>query len=277
MTLKERAARRTSSPAADAEAGIGTLGRIGLGGRTAFYAILMALTVRIALLGGGGGHQADANGALTLVSRPLLGKVAIAGVALGFVLFGVGRLIGAATDGRTSVVRRLMTALQGLFYLALAYVPASFLSGNRQTGSQQQQQKTTAELLNLPAGRWLVAALGALVIVVCAVQIGGAWNRNFRDGLKLTRAPRWVKRIVDVAGEIGITARALVFLPVGGFLILAAVRSDPGHSLGTDGELLRLAGHPWGIAVLAAIAAGMGIFVVFSAIETRYRQVISAK
>ena len=253
------------------------MGRLGLAGRTGFYLVLTALTVRIAMLGGRSGRQADAQGALALVSRPLIGKAAIAAVAAGFLLFGIGRLVGAATDHSVSVARRALTALQGLFYVALVYAPTSFLAGNHQTGSQQQQERTTAKVLGVAGGREVLVALGVILIGVCVQQIRGALTGDFRDGLDLSGAPRVVRSVADISGVVGITARALVFLPTGIFVIIAALHANPSRSYGTDAELLALSGYPWGIAVLAAVAAGLATFVVFSAVETRYRTVISAR
>lgn len=260
-----------------AEEGLSLLGRLGLAGRTGFYLILVGLTIRIALFGGASGRQADAHGALALVSRPLIGKIAIGAVALGFLLFGAARLVGAVRDDSASWVHRLLTVLQGLFYVALAYVPCSYLGGKQQTGSQQQQKHTTAELLRLPAGREIVIGLGIALMLVCAQQIHGALDRGFQDGLDTRNAPRFVPPLAEVGGVVGIIARALVFAPIGVFLIISAVRYDPSKSYGTDGELLRLSGYTWGLAVLAAVAAGLAVFVVYSAIETRYRKVVSAK
>lgn len=265
------------SKGSQAQRGLSLMGRLGLAGRTGFYVILTALTIRIAMLGGRSGKQANAHGALALISRPLIGKVAIGAVAVGFFLFGIGRLVGAVQDDSVSKGRRILTAFQGVFYLGLAYVPASFLAGNRQTGSDQQQKQTTARLLGIPGGRVILVVVGLVFIGVCVQQIRGALQRDFRDGLDLAGAPGAVRMSADAAGVVGITARALVFLPVGIFLIVAAVQSDPAHSYGTDSELLALSGHLWGVAVLAAVAAGLAIFVVFSAIETRYREVVSAR
>ncbi len=267
----------SGSPAEEAQRGLGALGRLGLAGRTGFYVVLTGIVVRIAFFGGAAGKQADAHGALALVSRPLVGKMAIAAVALGFVLFGVGRLVGAVSDDSVSGLRRVLTALQGMFYLALAYVPASYLAGNYQTGSQQEQQKTTARLLGLPGGREIVFSVGVILVLVCAQQIHGALVQNFRDGLALDRAPALVRRLAGAAGAVGITSRALVFMPVGIFLMISAVQYNPGKSYGTDAELLRLSGHSWGTVVLCAVAAGLAVFVVFSAVETRYREVVSAR
>lgn len=274
MTVRVAAPGRTGR---EATRGLSLLGRLGLAGRTGFYVILTGITIQIAVLGGRSKRQADAHGALALVSRPLIGKMAIAAVALGFVLFGVGRLVGAVRDDSVSKGRRVLTALQGLFYLGLAYVPASYLAGDYATGSQQQQQKTTAELLGLPGGQIIVFGVGIILLAVCAQQIRGALRQDFRDGLDLDRAPGPVRSLAAAAGVVGITARALVFMPVGIFLMVSAVQFNPGRSYGTDAELLRLSGYTWGVAVLAAVAGGLAVFVVFSGIETGYRKVVSSK
>lgn len=256
--------------------GLTLFGRLGLAGRTGFYAILTALTIRIALLGGASGHQADAHGALALISRPTIGKVAIGAVALGFLLFGAGRLLGAVKDEEASAVNRALTVVQGLFYLALTYVPCSYLAGNYATGSQQQQTKSTSEVLGLPGGQIIVIVAGVIFVGVCVQQIHGALAENFRKGLDTDDAPAWLRRLARVSGVVGIAARALVFLPVGIFLIVSAAEFSPGKSYGTDAELLKLSGHTWGVAVLAAVALGLAVFTLYSAIETRYRKVVSA-
>lgn len=269
--------RRSTDDKNEAEKGLSIVGRLGLAARTAFYLILVGLTVRIAMFGGASGRQADAHGALALVSRPLIGKLAIGAVALGFVLFGIARLVGAVHDDSASVTHRLLTVVQGVFYVGLAYVPSSYLAGHHQSGSQQQQKHTTAELLGLPGGRAIVIALGIIVIIVCGQQIRDALSRDFQDGLDTRKAPRFIPRAAEVGGIVGIVARALVFAPIGFFLIISAVELDPNKSYGTDDELLRLSGYTWGIALLAAVASGLMVFVVYSAIETRYRKVVSAR
>ena len=92
-------------------------GRVGLAGRTGSYALLVVLTRPYRSARWTVGSQDNAHGALDIVSRPLIRKMAIAAVALGFALFGVGRLYGAARDGQvgrsvtprspTSATRRL--------------------------------------------------------------------------------------------------------------------------------------------------------------------------
>lgn len=267
----------TQGQADDAERTLSALGRIGLAGQTAFFAVLTALTVRVAVLGGASRQQADAHGALALVSRPTIGKVGIAVVAAGLLLFGVARIVGATRDHDASAWSRVSAALQGGFYAALTYVPVSYLAGDRSAGSQQQQHRTAAQVLGMPLGRALLVAVGIIVVAVSVAQVRIAARRDFEDGLDLARMPTPVRRVTGVAGVVGITARALVFFPIGVFLVVTAVLDRPGDAYGTDQELLSLSGHSWGVAVLAAVAAGLATFVVYSAIQTVYRDVVSAE
>lgn len=259
-----------------AERSLTVAGRVGLVGRTGFYLLLTGIAARIAALGGAA-HQADAQGALALVCRSPLGEVAVGLAAAGFVLLGAGRVVGAWRDRGVGAARRAVALVQGLFYVGVAWVPSSYLAGNHQSGSQQSQRQATGRLLALPGGRALVVAIGVVLVAVCAVQVRGALERRFEEGLELGGAPAAVRRLAGWAGVVGLAARALVVLPIGVFLVVAGVRRDPGWALGTDGELLRLSGHPWGVAVLAAVCLGLLTTTAYSAIEARYRRVVSAR
>ena len=249
--------------------------RFGLGARAAFYLLLAGLVVGVAVDRGQGGRQANAHGALSLIAGNPLGEAAIVAAAVGFFVFGVVRVIGAVRDDDTDRWRRVTTSLQGLFYVGLAWVPLSFVLGHRQAGSEQQQHKETAGVLRWPMGRELVAAVGVLFVVICVWQIRTALTRDFTDGLRLRGQPRWVRRAVPVVGSVGIVARALVFVPIGVFLVVAAVQADPRHADGLDAELARLARLPWGPLALAVVALGLLVFAAYTAVEARFRDVES--
>jgi hypothetical protein len=268
----------TKARAESERAGVDTLtwvGRLGLAGRTVFYLVVTVLTARVAALGGGNGPQDNAHGALQIISRSLLGQIGIGVVAAGFAVFGLGRLVGAFRGGDVGKGRRAQTALQGLFYCVLAYIPASYLAGNYSAGSEQQQHKTAAQLLGFPGGRGLVVAVGVVVLIVCGSQIRTALSGNFEDGMELRRAPAVTRRLVAVSGQVGIASRAMVFVPIGVFFMVSGIDRSPNQAKGLDGELLALSGHWWGVAVLALVACGLATFVVYSALEARYRRVVA--
>ena len=252
--------------------------RAGLAARTGFYLLLAGLVARTAFDRGAGGQQTNANGAMSVIAETVLGKVALGAAALGFVAFGVVRVAGAVRDQKADWWRRLAVGLQGLFYGALAWAPLSFLFGNRQTGSEQAQKQQTASVLSWPLGRELVVIVGLVVIVVFAVQIRIALTQEFEEGMDLRRAPHWARRLVEVAGTVGMAARGVVFLPIGVFLIVAALQADPQHSKGLDAELAALARQSWwGPTLLWVVAAGLLVFAVYSGLEARYRRVARAQ
>lgn len=274
MTVLERL-REGAADVRDSTA-MQRLARIGLVARGVFYLVIAYLAARVAALHGST-RQADTHGALALIEVSWVGKVVIALAALGLLAFGVTRLCGGWLDRDAEWWRRATTMLQGAFYLALTYVPVSFLDGDQQTGSERAQKANTAKLLGFPGGQELVIAIGVIVVVASAWQIRTAVTTDWSDGMRLQRLSPWQKRAVLIAGTVGITARALVFLPIGVFLVVAAIQYDPSHAKGLDGELLLLSKHTWGEIVIAVIAAGLTTFAVYSFLEARFRNVRSGE
>lgn len=280
MTATRTPARRSTRPPArraehDAFLSAQGFARAGLAARAVFYILLAYLALRIAALGGSR-HQANAAGALSIVTATWIGKIAVAVAAAGFLTFGVVRVIGAVRDHSIPLWRRATTAAQGLFYVLLAYVPISFLAGNHSSGSEQSQHAQTASLLRLPGGAVLVIGVGVIILCVCAWQIRTAVGRDYTAGMR-EPGPGWARVVLRIAGTAGIAARALVFCPIGFFFIWAGVTGNAKHSKGLDGELLDLARTSWGRPVLVAVAIGLLVFAGYSLLEARYRDLTSGR
>lgn len=267
--------------------------RAGYLARGLFYGLLAYLVVRVAMLrgaaaqqahdaalagsgssaaAGSGGQQANAGGALSLISQSLAGTLLLGCAAAGFLVLAAVRLTAAWRDRRPGTGRRLSVAGQGLGYVAVGLVPITYLRGNRKAGSESQQHDTTARLLGIPGGGVLVVLAGLVVLAVCGWQLRGVARQDFTDGL-VEDLPAPLTRLIRVVGSIGIVARAGVFVPLGVFLVVAGLTYDPRSARGLDGELLLLAGHPWGVVVLSVVAAALLGFAVYSLIEARYRDV----
>jgi hypothetical protein len=275
MSQTTSAPRAQSESGHDAIVGAEWLARVGLAGRGGFYAVLVYLTLLLAVFHDPK-HPANASGALATVTHPTIGKIAVGAVAFGLMCFGVVSLVVAWRRRRTSRGQAALATVRGLFYLGLAYVPSAYLAGNHQVGSEQQQHKTTGRLLGFEGGQELVIALGLVVVGVCLWQIYSACRDDPVDHMKLAGKPAWVARLIRVTATVGIVARATTILPVGVFLIVAAVQFDPNHAKGLQGELSSLAGHPWGRAVLVVVATGLAVFAMFSLLEARYRDLEAA-
>ena len=65
----------------------------------------------------------------------------------------------------------------------------------------------------------------------------------------------------------------MVFVLIGGFLILAAVHSSSAEAKGLGGALQVLRAQPYGWVLLALTAAGLFAFGLFGLVQARYRHI----
>jgi hypothetical protein len=107
----------------------------------------------------------------------------------------------------------------------------------------------------------------ALFLGLGARQIVRGLRRDFLKRLELQRMGARVRRWVDPAGRVGLSAQGLVLALVGVYLLVAAVKRSPGEATGFDGALASVARQPFGTALLGAVAIGLLGYAIFSAIE----------
>lgn len=252
------------------ESGARWLAGLGMAGRGGFYLIVAVLTVEIAVERHSS-RQANASGALALVTEHAGGKVLVGVIAVGLVCFAAVSLMESWKCRSDDRKRATLAALRGLFYLAVAWIPIQYLDGNHNVGSEQQQHHTAARLLGISGGQVIVIIAGLVVIVVCAWQIHDAVADNPADKLDLSGAPGIIRALTPVLARTGIFVRAATILPVGALLIVSGFDYNPRKAAGLDGELALLARYPWGRALLLLIAAGLVAFGLYSFLEARYR------
>ncbi len=245
--------------------------RGGLLARGFLYLLLGYLAASLAA--GGGGTPANANGALTTVAAQPAGWVALAGAAMGFAAFAAMRLAGAYGDRTVGRLRRLTTAGQATFYLAMSVLTVAFLAGDHGTGSSNQSDSTAVLLVSSTTGRVVLAAVGVAVVSVCAWQLRLAVQGGYADSLTLTSLGPRMRQAADLVGRVGIVARAAAVLPVGALLVLAAWQARPGAARDLDQLLDGLVHHPVGHVLVWLVAAGFVVFAAYSFVEVRYREV----
>lgn len=250
-----------------------TLARVGLTARAFFYLLLAYLAAGVAAGWGSSDTQANAHGALATIDAQPGGALALVAAAVGFGAFGLLRLASAYADRRVGGWRRLTTAGQATFYLAMAGGTVAYLMGEHGTGSAQQQDSTAMMLVGSPAGRLVMAATGLGIVAVCSWQLLLALRGGFADSLVTDHLSRRARSTLHRVGQVGIVARAAAVLPVGGLLLLAAVRGRPGEARDLDELLDALARDPVGQPLVWVTAAGFLVFGLYSLLEARYRAV----
>jgi uncharacterized protein DUF1206 len=249
------------------------LARTGLLARGFLYLLLAYLAASVAAGWGRDGTQANANGALTAVASQPAGWLALLGAAIGFAAFGVMRLAGSYGDRSVHGFRRLTTAGQATFYLAMSGLTVAFLAGDRKTGSAQQQDSTSMTLVSSTPGRLVMAGVGIAIVCVCLWQIRLAVQGGFADSLSTEHLDQRAEGAAKVVGSVGIAARAASVLPIGGLMALAAAQAKPKESRDLDQLLQTLVKQPLGHALVWIVTLGFLVFALYSFLEVRYREV----
>ena len=255
--------------------GVEILGRVGLVAYGLVHLLVGGIAVQVALSGGG---QADQQGALSAIAGEPFGLVVIAVIVLGLIAFGVWQGLAAATgyrwaSGWDRAQKRIGSGARALAVLGVALIGARLLVTGSSGSSTGGSQEATAGVLALPGGRVLVG-LAALVVLIAAGAT--AWTgvrRDFLAELDLGRLPRDARRPLVWIGVAGHVLRAIALAVMGVLFATAALTADPQRAGGLDAALKTLAGQPFGVFLLLAVAVGFVAFGVYLVAEAWARKV----
>ena len=139
-----------------------------------------------------------------------------------------------------------------------------------QTGNQQD---LTATAMRHAGGRWLVGAVGLVVVIAGLVLIVQGARRMFLRYLQKSQMSPRVRRVVEWLGVIGTVARGVVFALAGALVLEAAIAYEPSKAGGIDKALLTLRNQPFGRFLLIFAALGLVVFGVYGLCEARWRKV----
>jgi hypothetical protein len=245
------------------------LARLGYGARGVVYGLVGGLALLAAL--GSGGQTGGSRSALQSLLEQPLGKLWLGLIALGLLGFCIWRIVEAATDAdhlgndMKGLGIRIVHGISGGIYAGLA---VGWGSGG---GSEDQTaQDWTAWLLAQPFGRWLVGLIGLGIV---GAGLGFAWKAWRGDVMANLSVPGDKRHWVVTLGRLGFAARGVVFVMIGGFLVLAALHSSSSEVHGLGGALRALQQQPYGWVLLSLTAIGLFAFGLFSLVQARYRHI----
>jgi uncharacterized membrane protein YidH (DUF202 family) len=253
------------------------LARFGYAVKGIVYGLIGILAVQAAFTAGG--KTTGSKGALHTIAAQPFGSFLLILIAIGLLGYVIWRFVQAINDpehqktNTKRVVARIGYAISGILYLGLAASAVQIVLNVGGGGGGNSTQTWTARLLGQPFGRWLVGLVGALVIGVGFYRLYRAYTIEFRKNLNLSEmSPQqevWAVRI----SRLGITARGIVFVLIGFFLIQAAKQFNPNQAKGLDGVLLEIAQRPHGQILLALVAIGLVAYGIYMLVQARYRRI----
>lgn len=250
------------------------LSRAGFVARSAIYAIIGILALKLAI--GSGGKLTNQHGALNTVANQPFGSLLLTLLAIGLGGYALWRLfraaLGRGPEGSDSGFDRLAALASGLAYGALCVLAVEILIGSG-SSSSTNPKSSAAGILGWPGGPWIVGAAGAVMICVALYQAYKGVTQKFLDDSKTEEMSPGVRKWIGRIGTVGHLARAVVFGLIGVFLVKAAIEYNPKTAVGLDGALAKLANQPYGSVLLGIVAVGLIAFALYSLSDARYRRI----
>ncbi|HZB35917.1 MAG TPA: DUF1206 domain-containing protein [Gaiellaceae bacterium] len=251
------------------------MARWGLVSKGILYALVGLIAVDVSVASGE--RIRDRGGALSALADTWPGKLLVGAVAVGLLGYSLWRfaevLLGRTLEGgeQLGLLKRLGVLARGVWYLGLLGVAASALAGADEPADRED--RFTARVLEFPAGRWLVAAVGLGILGAGVFNLWRGVTGRFKRRLKLRKMGELEERAFTVIGVVGHLARALVFGLMGLFLVRAAWQFDAKETIGLDGALAKVLRQDYGDTLLGLVAGGLLAYGLYCFVEARYREV----
>lgn len=216
-------------------------------------------------------NGADEESIMGMILEIPLGEVLVGIVILGMLGYIVWRVFEAFADPYNfggdlmGISRRTGIALSAVGYLIIAFAAGQALLEGGGNGDEDQQQMI-AQVLEWPAGQWLVAIAGAITGFAGLVQFKYVIGGDYIKRIDFHNMPPWLDKTTHILGWAGYFARGIILLVIAYFLLHAGIAEEP-QAMGDTDEAFDFMGDFGVIGHIVFIAValgtmGYGVFMV---------------
>lgn len=226
-----------------------------------------------------GGDNVGSKEAITHLARQPFGGIMLGLLGVGLFAYTLWRLTQAFFDtedvgyGPKGIATRLGFVISGAVYAGLGVYCIDLLRNVAASSGDGSARDRTAELMSHPGGIYLVFAVGVVFLGVGLRQIWRAITRSYLKNWHMRTMNDTQQRLAEAATRWGLSARGVVFLIIGTFLCIAAIRTDPNQAQGLGGALNVLARQPFGPWLLGIVALGLVGYGIYCFVNARFRDV----
>lgn len=238
------------------------------------YGLIGALALQVAV--GSGGEVAGQQEAARVVGDQPFGVVLLVVMAVGLFGYAVWRLIEGVqdtshegSDGK-GLAKRGSAIASGLVNGALAVAVVQMALGN---GGGGGSRSWVGKLLEQPFGAVVLALVGGAIVIAGLVQFYKAYSKRFLEDFRTNAMSPTERKWITRAGQVGYSARGVVFPIVGIGFLKAALDRDAGQTRDTRQALIEIANSGYGQVLLGLVAVGLLAFGLFMVASARYRTI----
>jgi hypothetical protein len=253
------------------------IARIGLAAKGVLYSLLGLLAVMSALhINGQTSNHADRTGVFEFVLKQPAGKFLLALIAAGLLCYSIWRFIQTFLDTERKgqetkgVAKRATYLLSGLTYFFIGVLSVKALLDK--PGSGNSQKETASQILEQPAGQWLLVAVALIMAGVGIYQIWYGNSEKYRKHVDVQELDEKASRSLLRAGKIGYIARGIVWLVVAFLFAKAAIHNRASEAGDTSDAFGYLQGKTYGSYILLALALGLICYGVLNFIRAGFEK-----
>jgi hypothetical protein len=156
----------------------------------------------------------------------------------------------------------------GVLYGYLGYLALRYAVGAG--GSSSGAKSTTAKVMSVTLGRWLVGVAGLVIIGFGIGMVVRGVTGQFLEILDREGRHGESGLVYRILGTVGHAAKGIAFAIVGVLVGYAALTHDPRKSGGLDQALHAVLQQPFGPLLLIVIAAGIACYGLFCFARARH-------
>ena len=206
------------------------------------------------------------------------GKVLLFLIGAGLLAYCSWRWYTAVKDkenegsDKEGIAKRLGYAVSGTAYGVLS-AHAFKLAFGGGGGSGDSKQDIIARILAESWGPWVVGIIGAIMAGVAFFQLYRALTDKHMEGIEGLGLGHHERDVFKKTGEVGLTARFVVYGIISYFLFRAALMDDPGQFKGVGESLGFIQDQTYGAVLLALVGLGLLAYGIFMFVRARYERV----